>query len=154
MILSYPPPARTTRSPEVNRSIEQERENVDRWLVGKAKAQLETRNLLLIENHENISTNLAQLEDESFELVPLRNGTSWGTNSEEVKSLLQSSGDLDLTDKSDCEALFERMLSELQTNASYVAFPAEDLALALSQSAILCRSHWRVTGNRILAHIR
>ena len=81
VILSYPPPSRMTRSPDVNRAIEQERENVDRWFVGKAKAQLETRNLLLVENHENISTHLAQLEDESVELVPMKDGTSWGTNS-------------------------------------------------------------------------
>ena len=93
--------------------------------MNKAKQQLGKRSLLLIENHASISSAWAQLEDESFELIPLSDGSSWGTNSEEIKSLLHDANGLDFTEKSDCEAVLEKIISELQTNASYVAFPAE-----------------------------
>ena len=112
MILGYPP---THHKCEV----------VDQWLAHKAKQQLGKRNLLLIENHASISSALAQLEDESFELIPLSDGSSWGTNSDEIKTLLHEVNGLDFTEKSDCEAVLEKIMSELQTNASYVAFPAE-----------------------------
>ena len=100
-------------------------EIVDQWLVNKAKQQLGKRSLLLIENHASISSALAQLEDESFELIPLSDGSSWGPNSDEIKTLLHEVNGLDFTEKSDCDAVLEKIISELQTNASYVAFPAE-----------------------------
>ena len=125
MILCYPSLPRATRSHDVNHTAEQEQRNVDHRLVSKAKQQLRNRNLLLIENHENISTALAELEDESFELIPLRDGTSWGTNSDEVKAFLQEADSLDFAERSDCESSLKHIFLELQTNASYVAFPAE-----------------------------